>query len=268
MTLVRMLSAMLVVIGLTAVCQAQDTLELRDGRLLRGIFVGGTANSVRFEDQAGTMQVYPRDEVLALTFGATAAPPAPPAPASVAAPLAADAGPVPLATPAPAARPANFFLPSGSILLVRMNQTIASNRNREGERFEATIEHDVLADGQVAVPRGARVFGRISEIRGAGRVAGRPEIRLRLREIDMNGRLIEIHTTSFSESGASSFAGTARNAGLGAGIGAAFNGGRGAARGAAIGGATSVMSAGDVITIPSGTMLEFRLSQAVQIPGN
>jgi len=251
----------------TSVCFGQDVLELRDGRLVRGMFVGGTANSVRFEDESGALQVFGREEILALTFagsGVGASPAAAPAPLAPVTP----SGPVPLATPAPAARPANFFLPAGTILLVRMDQTLATNRNREGERFQATLEHDVLADGQVAVPRGTRVFGRIAEITGAGRVAGRPEMRLRLRELDMNGRLIDIRTSSFSESGASSFAGTARNAGLGAGIGAAFNGGTGAARGAAIGGATSVLTAGDVITLPSGSVLEFRLTQAVQIPGN
>ncbi|HBS28373.1 MAG TPA: hypothetical protein DEB06_02730 [Phycisphaerales bacterium] len=268
MKLVRALGVLVSLLTLATVCGAQDVLELRDGRIVRGQFVGGTANTVRFENQSGMVDVFGRDEVLALTFGATTAPPAatvvpPPAPA----PPPAAAPPVPVASPAPA-RPANFFLPAGTILLVRTDQTMASNRNREGERFQATIEHDILADGQVAVPRGTRVFGRIAEIRGAGRVAGRPEIRLRLREIDMNGRLVEIRTSSFNESGASSFAGTARNAGLGAGIGAAFNGGTGAARGAAIGGATSVLSAGDVITIPSGTVLEFRLTQAAQIPGN
>lgn len=267
MNLVRLVGVVLAVLGLSGACLAQDTLEMRDGRLLRGTFVGGTANSVRFEDQSGVMQVYGRDEVLALTFGASAAAPAP-APAAISAPLAAQSGPIPLATPAPAARPSSFTLPSGTLLMVRLNQGLASNRNRSGERFETTLEHDVLVDGQVAVPRGTRVWGRISDIQGAGRVAGRPEIRLRLSEIDMGGRLSEIRTASFSETGASSFAGTARNAGLGAGLGAAFNGGRGAARGAAIGGATSVLSAGDVITIPSGTVLEFRLSQAATVPGN
>lgn len=264
MRLVSLWALVAAVLGLVSVCVAQDTLEMRDGRLLRGTFVGGTANSVRFEDQNGAMQVYSRDEILALTFGSTVAAAAPAAPP----PPAPPSGPVPLASPAPAARPANFLLPAGTLLLVRIDQTLATNRNREGERFQATLEHDVLADGQVAVPRGTRVFGRIAEISGAGRVAGRPEIRLRLRELDMNGRLIDIRTSNFNESGASSFAGTARNAGLGAGIGAAFNGGTGAARGAAIGGATSVLTAGDVITIPSGTVLEFRLTQAVQVPGN
>lgn len=242
---------------MASVCLGQDILELRDGRIVRGSFAGGTANTVRFMNDAGYMDVFGRDEVLALTFGS--------------APVATRAEPAPTQAPAPAPapeRPAVVTIPSGTLLLVTMDSTLSTDRNRQGERFTATISHDVLVGGQVAVPRGTRVFGRISEISGAGRVAGRPEMRLRLRELDMDGTLVEIRTTSFSDSGNSSFAGTARNAGLGAGIGAAFNGGTGAARGAAIGGATSVLSRGDVVTIPAGSVFEFRLTQQAVIKSN
>jgi len=107
------------------------------------------------------------------------------------------------------------------------------------------------------------VFGRVTTVRTAGRVAGRPELALQLRELDINGTLVRIRTGNFSDTGASSFRGTARNAGLGAGIGAAFGGGEGAARGAAIGGATSVLSRGDSITLTAGTILEFRLTDTL-----
>jgi len=249
----RVIGTVACLLGLVSAALAQDVLELRNGSVLRGSFVGGTANTVRFDTGRG-VDVFGREEIIALTFGAsTMTDVSAPAPVATAAPVAAVA-------PAPA-QPTQFTLPSGTILLVRMDTTISTARNRQDERFTATLAHDVLSNGAVVIPAGTRVFGRIASISGAGRVAGRPEIRLRLRELDMNGRLVEIRTTSFNESGDSSFRGTARNAGLGAGIGAAFGGGEGAARGAAIGGATSVLTQGDTITIPAGTVLEFRLSQ-------
>jgi len=256
MSRIRAIAVMVGLLGMVSAAVAQDILELRNGSVLRGSFMGGTANTLRFDTGRG-VDVFEREEVLALTFGGSAmrdvsaAAPSP-APAPVAA--------APAPAPAPA-QPTQFNLPSGTILLVRMDTTISTARNRQDERFTATMAHDVLSGGAVAIPAGTRVFGRIASISGAGRVAGRPEIRLRLREFDLNGRLVEIRTTSFNESGDSSFRGTARNAGLGAGIGAAFGGGEGAARGAAIGGATSILTQGDTITIPAGTVLEFRLSQ-------
>lgn len=249
----RVIGAVVGLLGLVSAAVAQDVLELRNGSVLRGSFVGGTANTVRFDTGRG-VDVFERNEVIALTFGAsTMTDVATPAPVAAAAPVAAPA-------PAPA-QPTRFTLPSGTILLVRMDSTISTDRNREDERFTATLAHDLIADGRTVIPAGTRVFGRIASLRSAGRLAGRPELRLRLREIDLNGRLLEIRTSNFTDAGASSFAGTARNAGLGAGIGAAFGGGEGAARGAAIGGATSVLTRGDSITVPAGAVLEFRLTQ-------
>ena len=44
-----------------------DTLERTDGQLVKGSFMGGTRNSIRFQID-GRVEVIPLDEVLALTF--------------------------------------------------------------------------------------------------------------------------------------------------------------------------------------------------------
>lgn len=54
-----------------------DTLETTDGRLIQGRYMGGTQNTVRFETDTG-VQVFPMDQVVAVTMGSTeAAAPAP-----------------------------------------------------------------------------------------------------------------------------------------------------------------------------------------------
>jgi hypothetical protein len=56
-------------------------------------------------------------------------------------------------------------------------------------------------------------------------------------------------------------------AGLGAGIGAiAGNAGKGAAIGAAVGTTAAVATKGAKVTIPSETLLEFRLQQPASLP--
>src|ERR1700720_4244812 len=68
---------------------AADTLELKDGRVLQGRYLGGTQAVLRFEVN-GNIQTFSVNDVVALTFTrnsrAAAAPPQPPAPAPAYAP--------------------------------------------------------------------------------------------------------------------------------------------------------------------------------------
>jgi phage-related tail protein len=57
----------------------------------------------------------------------------------------------------------------------------------------------------------------------------------------------------------------ARGAAAGAAIGAIGDGGDGAGTGAAIGAVASGLKKGDAISVPPGTLLEFRLQQPVTI---
>lgn len=253
----RWIVAVLAVISTVCAAYAQDVLELRNGTIVRGRFLGGTAETVRFEGERG-LEVFQRSELIALTFSGSAA--AAPPIETVSAPP-----PAPPPAPAPPPRPSRVTLPSGTMLIVRMDSTISTRNSREGERFQATLAHDLEAGGIVVAPAGTPVLGRVNRLEQAGRLAGRSELRLQLREINLNGTLVPIRTGNFSETGQSSFRGTARNAGLGAGIGAAFGGGEGAARGAAIGGATAVLREGNAITIPAGAILEFRLQDALVV---
>jgi len=91
-----------------------DTLEFKDGRVIEGKFLGGTQETVRFQNQ-GQIQVYRVADLLALTFGGTsgALPPVPSPPA------AAPAGP---ATPA-----SSPTVPAGTYLRVRMTDGVVSD---------------------------------------------------------------------------------------------------------------------------------------------
>src|SRR5437899_11662214 len=63
---------------------AADTLELKDGRVLEGRYLGGTQAVLRFQVE-GNIQTFNVNDVVALTFthnsGAAAPPPSDPAPA-------------------------------------------------------------------------------------------------------------------------------------------------------------------------------------------
>src|SRR6201982_4271058 len=102
-----------------------DTLELKDGRVLQGRYLGGTAAVLRFE-QHGNVETFNVNDVVALTFtrnsGAVEAPPPPPAPA----PAYAAA---PVAQAQPTAPGSNVTIPAGQSILVRMIDGVDSSKN-------------------------------------------------------------------------------------------------------------------------------------------
>ncbi len=55
-------------------------------------------------------------------------------------------------------------IPSGSVLKVRLNDTIASDRNQRGDRFTATVSDQ---DAGYDLPNGTRVEGVVTEARRA-----------------------------------------------------------------------------------------------------
>src|SRR3977135_2650089 len=92
-----------------------DTLDLKDGRVLKGKYLGGTQAVLRFEIN-NEVQTFNTSEIVALTFtsgsasGAAMADPAPPAPARhMAAPSAANS-----------ASGGAITIPAGQSMLVRM----------------------------------------------------------------------------------------------------------------------------------------------------
>jgi len=92
-----------------------------------------------------------------------------------------------------------------------------------------------------------------------------------LTDIIINNTPFPIVSTDYSVQGANATGGAAgrtlRGAGLGTAIGAlSGNVGRGAAIGAVAGGASSLVVRGEQISIPSETLLEFRLQHPAALP--
>jgi hypothetical protein len=249
---------------------AADTIELRDGQVFTGQYLGGTQSSVRFLVN-GEIKVIPVSEILAITFGTSA--PAARTPAAPAQP----SGPAPAAAPAPvtqaapayrvAERPTTVTVPAGTSILIRMIDSVDSSRNKVGDRFRASLDTDLVVNGILVAPKGADVYGRLVEVREAGRLTGRSELGLELTDILIEQELQPILTGEYEVAGEGRGGDTAKKVGIGAAAGAAIGaiagGGKGAAIGAGIGAgagtAIQVMTRGEEVRVPSETRLEFRL---------
>jgi hypothetical protein len=193
-------------------------------------------------------------------------PPAPPLPAS-------EPPPAPPSQPE-TAQPHTVTITAGTILPVRIGETITADHNQPGDTFLATLDKPLIVDGFVIAERGARLEGRIVEAQAAGRVKGLSHLAVELVKLSTaDGQHVRIRTASFQKEGQSSVGSDAAKIGIGAAIGAAIGGmaggGKGAGIGAGVGGAAG---AGDVLltrgkgaTIPVETRISFRLQEPVTI---
>ena len=239
--------------GIMLVCTlaGADVLELKNGKVLTGKYVGGTAGTIRFETSAG-IQVIETSQALALTFSGGAAATAAPAAPAAAAPAATTAA------------PANVTVNAGTVLLVRMVDPVTS-RDPQGKRFTTTLESDLVVNGTMVARAGTKVYGRVQSAQQAGRYAGQSALDLRLSEMALGPTLVPVVTSGYTQAGAKSIGKTARGAAGGAAIGAIADGGEGAAKGAAIGALASGLKKGQGVTINPGTLLEFKLQQPLTV---
>ena len=257
----------LTALSLAASLAWADTLELKNGSVIKGKFLGGTETEMSFQ-VGSTVQKYKVADIVSLKFnsdGAVSAS-APPPQSS----LPDDPGP----TAHVELKPAYVTIPAGTQISVRTIDAIDSTYNVVGDRFQASLEEPITLEGDVVVAKDALVYGRLTQAKESGTFTGRSQLRLELTGIAVNGKMVPVVTGEYEVTGKSRGASTARRAvggaALGALIGAVADGGQGAAIGAGVGagaGAGSeIITGGDQVKVPSETLLDFTLQQDISIP--
>ncbi len=86
-------------------------------------------------------------------------------------------------------------IPAGTILDVRLEQTLDTKRNRPGDRFTATLTRPIILDGRTIIPRGTPCSGHLMESKPSGRFKGHALMSLSLDSFDLNGRRHDMRTT-------------------------------------------------------------------------
>lgn len=221
-----------------------DTLVLKDGRVLQGTYKGGDETSVLFETE-GKLHTIPLGDISNITFshreegssGQT------------------KAGAV--------------TVPAGSRVLVKLTQPVSTASHKKGASVTGVLATGLAVGGQVVVPPGTKIHGKVLESRG-GRVLGGSKLVMTFTDLEINAQLVPITTDQIgAEAGRG---GTLKKVGAGALIGAAIDGsstsGRydrsssGAATGAAVGGALAILSSRkNHIQIPADYQVEVSLKQ-------
>lgn len=220
-----------------------QTLTLVGGETISGRYMGGTQETIIFEVN-GETQIFNLTEVESLTFDYESV----------------------SAAAAQAAPENTITVPAGTLIMVKLDQTIVTGRNKAGERFTATLETDVVIEGYVIAPRGTKLYGKIVEAQKGGRLARKASLQLTLTDVMVDNQLRPIHTDMFGVEGERS--GTLKKMAVGAAIGGIAAGDDGLNEGAAYGLAAAAMTPGNQIQLPQGALIDFHLAnqRTITIP--
>ena len=170
-------------------------------------------------------------------------------------------------------RPDPVTVPESTPIHVTLDQAVASNQNRPGDHFDATVTEPVIIDGKTVIPQGSHAEGLVVDAKPSGRLMGRARLQLALQTVDVSGQQYDLQTKSSSRIGGDhkkrNWAWIGGGAGGGALIGAAAAGGKGALIGGPIGaaaGTTIAWATGhkDIKLRPE-TPVTFKLAEPVTI---
>jgi hypothetical protein len=76
-------------------------------------------------------------------------------------------------------------IPEGSLLKVRLREQLSTLTTLPGTRFTAAVSDPVMRDGQVVVPAGSMLEGRVTWVRGGKRLGGQAAIHLEPRSVTL-----------------------------------------------------------------------------------
>jgi hypothetical protein len=175
---------------------------------------------------------------------------------------------------------AQSVIASGTQIAVRVDQAITANASSVGQVYPATVSGDVRdRNGNLAIPNGSPaelIVVKAANQNAVSKVIDKNAVTLGLQTVTANGRRYLLNTNTNSEKG-SSGVGMNKRTGeyVGGGalagvlVGALAGGGKGAAIGALAGGAAGagaeILTKGSQVKIPSETLLQFQLSQDLQL---
>jgi hypothetical protein len=84
-------------------------------------------------------------------------------------------------------------VPKGTAISATVGQTLATDKNKVGDTFAASLTAPIEIDGQTVIPKGAKVTGRVVKIK-------KHEIKVTLASVVVHGQSYDLETNSLSGS--------------------------------------------------------------------
>ena len=96
---------------------------------------------------------------------------------------------------------ASASIPTGTVIAIRLQSSLSSAVSHSGDHFQAVLDGPIMVQEQTLAPSGAAITGTIVTARASGpRHPG--FLRLTLSALVLNGKAVDVHTSSvFSKGG-------------------------------------------------------------------
>jgi len=181
----------------------------------------------------------------------------------------------PAPAPAPAVVPEPIEVPAGTKIELVLVDSVSSQSASVGDPIVAELAAPIRVDGEIAVPSGTRVAGRVTEAKALAKVGGRARLALAFETLELDGRTVPI-AAFFAREGKSETGKDAATIAAGAAVGTVLGNqakkndrGKviGAILGAGVGTAIAAKTEGETIELPAGARLELTLRDAVTVRG-
>ena len=169
--------------------------------------------------------------------------------------------------------PAEVTIPQGTVLSVRLGQTISTKTSKSGDQFTATLAEPVVVGDQTVADGGTQATGTVVESIPLGKFKGAAKLRISLDSLTINSKNYPLQTSSVNRrikgKGKRTGGMIGGGAAFGAIIGGLAGGGKGAAIGAGVGAGAGTAGAAYTgnknIVLPAETVLSFKLLQPVTV---
>jgi hypothetical protein len=164
-------------------------------------------------------------------------------------------------------------IPAGTVITVRLGESIGSKISQAGQSFTASVSTPVVIGGETVIPSGASATGVVVDAKPLGRFKGAASLQVKLTSVTVNGADMPVQTSSVVQSAKGKGKRTATMIGGGAGLGALIGGLAGGGKGAAIGAvagagagtAGTAFTGNKDIVLPAESALSFKLEQPLEV---
>lgn len=176
----------------------------------------------------------------------------------------------------PEPAPTPITVPAGTSFSAELTSSLSSETSQVGEPFSARLSSPLSVGGQVAVPAGSTVSGRVTEAKGLKKIGGRARLSLAFESVTLPdgsssplaASLTQVGKSETKKDAATIGGSTAAGAILGRVIGGGDKDERtaiGAVVGGAVGTAVAAKTKGETIELPAGTVLTLALDAPLTV---
>lgn len=220
-----------------------DTIELADGTILEGDFVGSSNGIVMF-NTGESVEAYQESEVVGIYLSA---------------------GVATAQQTATSPNQSTLTVPAGTRLVIRMSDTIDSKKHAAGHKFRGQLEGALVIDGRTAAPKGTVLYGVVVSAQNSRRAVGSSELSIEFQDIMIDDQLFPIATEALSAVSDNEAQNSVGRTARAAAIGGLVDGSSGAKTGAKVGLGASIVTGGKSMYVPAGSLLETALRAPLEV---